>query len=376
MVQRLRRPPAARPHIHTGRRLSDQNYVVVLEHSAWQRIFGGDAAVLGKTILLDRKPYRIIGVMPNGFNPVFPCDLWVPFAQSRAEHTPDNRFNEGLFGVARMRPGVSFERATAAVNVAAQRVRNDSTQLGQYARDSDWGMFLVPYVEFAAGDLRTPLLVLVGAVALVLLIACSNIAGLLLARGSSRVREIAVRAALGAGRWHIVRQLLAETTVLAAAGGIGGICLAWLLVRAMMVLAPRQQAAGLTVSVDSSVLLFALAATALAAILFGLLPAFQVARFNYQTALRDGGRTGTAGRSRQRMRHVLIASEFAIALVLVAGAGLLLRSFERLEGVRPGLSRTASCRLWRPCLTQTRRTRTASSRFIRPFSFGSTPLPA
>ena len=197
-------------------------------------------------------------------------------------------------------------------------------------------MFLVPYVEFTSGDLRTPLLVLVGAVAFVLLIACSNIAGLLLARGSSRAREIAVRAALGAGRWHIVRQLMAETAVLSAVGGIAGTGLAWLLVRAMIVIAPREQAAGLVVTMDGRVLLFALAASVAAAVLFGLLPAVQTARFDFNSVLKEGGRTGTTGRSRQHMRHLLIAGEFAVALVLVAGAGLLLRSFERLQSVKPG----------------------------------------
>ncbi|MGA2183907.1 MAG: ABC transporter permease [Bryobacteraceae bacterium] len=314
----------------------DRNGVAVLEHAAWQRLFGGDASVIGRTLILDRKPYRVIGVMPAGFDPVFKCDLWVPFALPPAEHAPDNRFNEGLFAVARIRPGVPFEKANAAVNLAARRLRNDTGRAGEYARDSDWGMFLVPYVEFTAGELRTPLLVLVGAVAFVLLIACSNIAGLLLARGSSRTREIAVRAALGAGRWHIIRQLLAETVVLATVGGLAGVGLAWLLVRAMILLAPRQQATGLAVAMDPWVLLFALAASALAALLFGLLPTLQIARFDYHSALKEGGRTGTTGRSRQRARQLLIASEFAIALVLTAGAGLLLRSFERLQSVRPG----------------------------------------
>jgi predicted permease len=314
----------------------DRNRVAVLEHAAWQRLFGGDASVIGRTLILDRKPYRVIGVMPAGFGPVFKCDLWVPFALPPAEHAPDNRFNEGLFAVARIRPGIPLEKANAIVNLAAQRVRNDTGRAGQYARNSDWGMFLVPYVEFTAGELRTPLLVLVGAVAFVLLIACSNIAGLLLARGSSRAREIAVRAALGAGRWHIIRQLLAETVVLATVGGLGGVGVAWLLVRAMILLSPKQQAAGLAVAMDPWVLLFALAASVLAALLFGLLPALQIARFDYQSSLKEGGRTGTTGRSRQRVRQLLIASEFAIALVLTAGAGLLLRSFERLQSVRPG----------------------------------------
>ena len=122
----------------------NRNYVVVLEHSAWQHTFGGDPFVLGRSIILDHKPYRIIGVMPAGFEPVFPCDLWVPFAQDPAEHTPLNRFNEGLFGAARMRPGVSLQRASAAANLASDRVRRDSSRFGQYARDSRWGMFLVP----------------------------------------------------------------------------------------------------------------------------------------------------------------------------------------------------------------------------------------
>ncbi len=316
----------------------NRNYVVVLEHSAWRRLFGGDPAAIGRTMLLDGKPYRVIGVMPAEFSSVTTCDLWVPFALPPEEHTPGNRFNEGLVAVARIRPNVSFDKASAVVRLLSGRVRSDKGRAGEYARDSAWGMFLVPWVEFSAGEMRTPVLILMGAVALVLMIACSNIAGLLLARASGRTREIAVRAALGAGRWHVVRGLLLETALLAVVGCIAGVALSLAAVRGLQALAPEQQAAGLSVTPDLRVLLFAIGASAFAAMLFGLLPSIQIARLDFQSVLREGGRTGTAGRSRTGARQALIAAEFAIALVLIAGAGLLLRSFARLESVQPGFN--------------------------------------
>jgi ABC-type antimicrobial peptide transport system permease subunit len=191
------------------------NREAVLSYAAWKRLFGQDAGTVGRTIELNRLPYRIVGVMGPEFRWPVDVDLWVPLGLADGQYTENNRFNESYNAMARLKPGLAFASANAFVEVLSSRVRNSGTQGGAYAKDSAWGMFLLPFTDFIAGDTKTPMLVLLGAVGFVLLIACSNIAGLMLARASGRSREIAVRAALGAGRWDLIRQSLAESLVLA-----------------------------------------------------------------------------------------------------------------------------------------------------------------
>jgi len=314
----------------------DANRVVVLSFGAWRRLFGEDAGVLGRTIELNQLPYRIVGVMGPEFGWPAATDVWVPLGSAPTNADPRNRFNETFNAFVRFKPGVQFEPASAWVELLSNRVRNDGTQAGAYAKDALWGMFLVPFTDFIAGPTKTPMLVLLGAVGFVLLIACSNIAGLMLARASGRNREIAVRAALGASRWDLIRQTLLESLVLATAGALVGLAVAFAGARGLILLAPQNGSVALNVHIDSTVLLFTALAAIAAGILFGIAPAWQISRLDRFDALKEGGRSGTAGLSRQRVRAALVIGEVALALVLLVGAGLFLRSLASLQDVNPG----------------------------------------
>jgi predicted permease len=312
------------------------NQVVVLSFGAWKRLFGQDASVLGRTIELNERPYRVIGVMGPEFQWPSGMDLWAPLGLAAEQFTENNRFNENYEAVARMKPGVTFAQASTWVEVLTGRVRNDGTRLGAYARDSAWGMFLVPFTDFVAGDTKTPMLVLLGAVGFVLLVACANIAGLMLARASGRSKEVAVRAALGASRWDLIRQTLAESLLLAIVGSAAGLGFAYVAVRGLLLLAPKNSLVTLDVRMDSNVLLFTAMAGMAAGILFGIAPAWQTSRLDRYDSLKEGGRAGTAGLGRQRLRAGLVMCEVALALLLLVGAGLFLRSLAALESVSPG----------------------------------------
>ncbi|MBZ5579120.1 MAG: ABC transporter permease [Acidobacteriia bacterium] len=312
------------------------NHVAVLSDPAWTRIFGRDPSVLGRAFELNQIPYRIIGVMGPDFRWPARADVWVPQGLPLTAYDPNNRFNESMTCFARLQPGVPLARATSFVQGLNNRVSSGNAQAAAYARASAWGMFLVPFTSFIAGDTRTPLLILLVAVGFVLLIACSNIAGLMLARASGRAREIAIRSALGAGRWSLVRQTLAESLLLATAGAVLGLAIAAAAARALLQLAPGKAPVTLAVRLDLPVLAFAVLAAALSAILFSLVPTFQVIRMGRLTALREGGRGGASSLARQRLRSALVVGEVALALVLLAGAGLFLRSLARLADVSPG----------------------------------------
>ena len=312
------------------------NAVIVLSYAAWKRLFGADRGVLGRTVALNEMPYRIIGVMGPDFRWPPAMDLWTPLGLPQTAYTEANRFNENYGAFARMRPGVAFERANALIQVLADRMKNSGTRGAAYARDSAWGMFAVPMTDFIAGDTKRPLLILLFAVGFVLLIACSNIAGLMLARTSARGREIAVRTALGAGRWQLMRQTLAESLLLACAGALAGLALAYAGIHVLLALAPENAAIGIAAGIDARVLLFTAAATLLSALLFGMAPAWQIGRMEAHEVLKGVGRSGMSGRGRQRLRSVLVVGETALALMLLVGAGLFLRSLARIEEVRPG----------------------------------------
>ena len=312
------------------------NHVAVLSYAAWKRLLGGDEKAIGRTMELNGQPYRVVGVMGPEFRWPAAVDIWAPLGLAPAAYAADNRFNEGSTAFVRLRHGVGLGQANALVQVLADRFRNSGGGNAAFAKASGWGMFLVPFTDFIAGNTKTPMLVLVGAVGFVLLIACSNIAGLMLARASGRAREIAVRAALGAGRWDLIGQTLAESAVLACAGVLVGLGLAYAGVRALLVLAPQDAAAPLRVRMDPAVLLFTAVVGIAAAVLSGLAPAWQTSRYDLYEVLKEGGRSGIAGRARQRLRSSLVAGEIALALVLLVGAGLLLRSLTRLAAVSPG----------------------------------------
>jgi predicted permease len=237
------------------------NHIAILQYALWLRDFGGDPFIVGRTIELNQQPYKVVGVMGPDLRWPALTDLWVPFGLPPETFDPArNRHNQSYMTFARLRPGVSFDQAAAYVKVLAEQILQREDRDGG-ARSSGWGLFAMPMVDFLGGDLRKPMLVLGGAVAFVLLIACSNIAGLLLARSSGRSREIALRAALGAGRWRVIRPLLAESALVTCAGGLLGAGLGYAGTRLLLLIAPERQLAGFSVRMDPRVLLFAAAAT-------------------------------------------------------------------------------------------------------------------
>jgi len=306
--------------------------VVLLSYGVWQRRFGGNADIVNRTISLNDKSYTVIGIMPAGFKFPSRVELWVPVGQLSTQPGWQERGNHpGLYGVARFKDGVTLEQARADMDNIAAGLEQ------QYRRSNDGNRVrIMPLLENYVGDVRGRLWTLLGAVGFVLLIACANVANLTLARATMRQKEMAVRAALGAGRWRIVRQLLTENVLLAVLGGGGGLLLAvWgidLILKVNPDGIPRAQEIGL----DSRVLLFTLLVSVLTGIVFGLIPAMQSSKVDLHETLKDTGR-GNSGR-RQWLRSSLVVTEIAAALMLLVGAGLLIRSFYRLHQVNPGFS--------------------------------------
>jgi predicted permease len=313
----------------------DANRVVVLAYNAWLRLFGGDSGVVGRTIELNQQPYQIIGVMGRDFHQPRAVDVWVPLALPPQALARQNWFNENLSVMARMQPAVSFAQADAWLKLNANRVAAAApARVRAVVIDGGWGMGATPFADSSAGKTKTPVLLLLGAVGLVLLIACANIAGLILARTSARAQELAVRAALGAGRRRLLRQVLSESFVLALAGGAAGLLLAQGSMNLLLRLAPESAEAGLEARLDWFVLLFATIAILSAGLFFGLIPAWRGSRADPHQILKSGGRTVSS--ARQRLRSGLVITEAAVALVLLVTAGLFLRSFARLQMVNPG----------------------------------------
>ncbi len=312
-----------------------RHYVAVLSWGLWQRQFGGAADILGKSISLNGEPYLIIGVMPAGFRSFFgrTTELWVPLALT-AQQFAQGYTNEYLSLTARLKPGATVEQAAAEMHQFAETLKQERPD--QFPRD--WSLKVTSLDEKATGNIRPALLVLLGAVGFVLLIACANVANLLLARAAGRLKEVAVRLALGARRWQLIRQLLAESTVLALAGGLLGAFLAWAGIRALTRALDVSALLGQNVAVDGKVLAFTGLLALATGILFGMAPALQSTKTDVQETLREGGRGGAADRSGQTMRRLFVVAEFGLALSLLAGAGLLMRSFARLEGVDPGFA--------------------------------------
>jgi len=305
--------------------------VILLSKALWLRMFGGRNDALGKTIKLDGNDFEIIGVLPASINVLYPkADAWIPAAFAPAELSEDRRATLNYTMLARLRPGVSLAQARAvfAPKTSATGVVDD------------FSVEVRPLVEEELGDVRQPLFILLGAVGLVLLIACANIANLLLARSGARSREMAVRAAMGAGRGRIVTQLLTESGLLAAGGGALGLLLAEWGVAALVRVVPASLPNAGAIRLDSTVLGFTLGVSILAGILFGLAPALHASKPDLAEALKEGGRSGTEGAGRQRVRRALVISEVALAMVLLVCSGLLLRSFAKLLNVQPGFDST------------------------------------
>jgi putative ABC transport system permease protein len=309
--------------------------VVTLSENLWRGSFGADPNVIGSSINLDKRSFTIVGVMPAVFRfPILTASeqLWIPLVQDPLFGSwMDRRGGHWLQVTGRLKPGVSMTQAQAELDAIDARLAKEFP-----AENDGWTIGFVPLKQKIVGNVKPALLVLMGAVGLVLLIACANIANLLLTRATSRAREIAVRTTLGAGRSRIVRQLLSETLVLGLLGGLAGIALAYLGVRGLTALMPEDLPQVNAIRVDNFVLGFALLLSAVASCAFGLAPALFVANSNLQSSLREGGaRSGESG-NRRRARSFLAAGEIALAMVLLVAAGLLLRSFSKLMAVNPG----------------------------------------
>jgi predicted permease len=313
-------------------------HVAVLSYALWQSTFGGDKSIVGRNITLDNKSYTVIGVAPQGFlfpmlNPV-PA-LWTSLADDatdQKEPLTSQRGAEMLAVVARLKSGVSIAQATADVSLIARNLSQ------QYA-DTNKRMpsaTVVPELENLVGDTRSALRVLFAAVMFLLLIACANVAGLMLTRASRRRSEIAVRSAMGASRGQIIRQVLVESVLLAVCGGALGVVFSVLLLNTILRFVPQQLPRLHQVAVDGWVLAFAAGVSIVTGVLFGALPAWRMSRLDPSTALRDGTRTMTTGRGQHRTHNILVVAETAIGLVLLVGAGLLIRSFIRVLNVDPG----------------------------------------
>jgi predicted permease len=326
-------PPMLGRTFVAGEDQAGRDKVVVLSHAFWQRRFGGDASVIGGHILLDGERHEIVGVMPAGFYNFFErrTELWAPLS-FRAEQFADNlRTNEFLYATGRLSGGVPVARAQADTAMFADALKRDH----QDSYSQRWTVRATALNELATRRIRPALLVLAGAVGFVLLIACANIANLLLARGASRRREVALRAAVGATRTDLVRQLLAESVLLALTGGLAGLVIAFGAVHLLLAVVPVDLLRGEAIGIDGSVLLFTLCTAAGTGLVFGIAPAIQGSRADLNDALKDGVRSVSEHRG-QWLRRTLVVAEVALALTLLVGAGLLIRSFARLQGVDPG----------------------------------------
>jgi putative ABC transport system permease protein len=305
--------------------------VAVLSYGLWQRRFGASQEIIGKSINLDSQPYTVVGVLPAGFQLMFPADVFLPF-MPWAKTLPDDRnWHPGIFPVARLKPGVTSEQARAEMVGITKR-------LEQQYPDYNTGISanIIGIQDQMVQNVRPALLLLLGAVAAVLLIACVNVANLLIARAASRGREVAIRTAMGASRGRVLRQLLTESVLLSLSGGVLGILMAIAALGPLVKLASGSVPKAVTISLDYRVLLFTLAVSIFTGIFFGIAPALSTTKLDLRETLNEGSRGSTAGPGQHRIRGLLVAAEIAAAMLLLIGSGLLLRSFQRLQEVPPG----------------------------------------
>ncbi|MGH9746051.1 MAG: ABC transporter permease [Candidatus Acidiferrales bacterium] len=308
--------------------------VVVISYGLWQRRFGGDPGILGKTIALGEEIHTVVGVLaPDFFSPKRNGDVYAPLNIDASPYRSLRDF-ETLWIYGRLRPGVSLEAAQKDMNSIAARLVEEYPK--EDARKNTTPLVFLR--EEVLGDFQLALWVLLGAVGLVLLIACANLANLFLADAAGRHKEIAIRSAMGASRFRLIRQLLLESVVLSVFGGALGILLGYIGIPLLMTLSPANLPRAAAVSMDGRVLLFAVGLSLLTGILFGLAPSLGASKSDIQESLREGGREASEGAGGNRVRRVLVVAEVAVSLVLLAGAGLLLRSFVRLAGISPGFN--------------------------------------
>jgi putative ABC transport system permease protein len=305
---------------------------VILSYGLWERRFAADANVVGRTVALDGEAYTIVGVMPRNFKfaPFWAtkAEMWVPNAFGERIH---NRGGNSLRIFARLASGVSLDQARAEIATITARLEQKYPGTNRHVA-------VTPLKENVVGQIEIPLLTLLAAVGFVLLIACANVAHMLLARAAAREKEIALRAAIGARRGRVIRQFLTESLLLSAAGALLGILLAILGTRALVAMSPPGIPRLDSVRIDTTVVLFLLLVTVLSTVAFGLVPALRVSGVDPSEALKEGGRGGSDGIRRNRLRGFLVVSEFALALILLVGAGLMIRSFYELQSVDPGFN--------------------------------------
>jgi putative ABC transport system permease protein len=305
--------------------------VSVISYGLWRSFFAGDPNVVGKTVRMNNRPFTVVGVLPEGFDFAGDNQVWIPLALDR--NHPDGRGNHSWNAVGRLKPGVTVAQASGDMKRFAQQLAREYPDY--YPSSSGWGVVVVPLREELVAQIRPALLILMAATGIVLLIACANIANLLLARSSAREKEMAVRASLGAGQGRIIRQLLTENLLLSVIGCAAGLALGELgmaVIRGLHAnILPRVG----KIEFDLTMLWFAFTIAVLAGLLFGLAPAIHVSR-PLHDAMKEAGRDGSGGRRGSRMRNALVISEIAFSLLLVTGAGLTIRSFYRLLHVNPG----------------------------------------
>jgi predicted permease len=309
--------------------------VVVLSHGLWQRRFGADPRLIGQTLLLNGNSYTIVGVLPPQFIfPIREAELAVPLAPDADPWRSARTSTNFLRAIARLRPGVTLAQAEADLTSIAGRLRQQYPAANE--NQNKLGVTLTPLNDEVVGNYRHALWMLLGAVGFVLLIASINLASLSLARASTRHREMAIRTAHGATRWRLIRQLTTESLLLALLGGLIGLLLAWWGINFLLALSPAGMPRLSEVGLDARVLVFTLAVSLLAGSIFGILPAVKASRVDLNEELKSGGRGGNDGAARNRVRSFLVVAEIAISLVLLLSAGLLIKSFSRLQEVRPG----------------------------------------
>ena len=309
---------------------------VVLSHDLWASRFAGDPSLLGKPLLLGGVPYTVVGILPSGFHSDPPAEAFLPF------QADPNSTNQGhIYLVAgRLKPGVSIEAARANMKSAGEQFRQANPQW----MDKNEGVAVLPLKDDVAGDVRLPLLILAGAVALVLLIACANVANLLLARAAGRQKEIAIRTALGAGRWRLFRQLLSESMLLASVSGLLGFAIGAWGVRALLALSPgnlpgindQQHVVSAVSILDWRVFAFAMIISLATGVLFGVFPALRISRLDTNAVLKEGGGRSGSGLRHNRVRNALVVAEMALAVILLVGAALMIRTFAGLRSIQQG----------------------------------------
>src|SRR5687767_8094212 len=316
----------------------DADNFAILSYGLWQSRFGGDRSLVGRDIRMNGEAYRVVGVMPADFRLTNDVGVFVPFAFTPQQMSDQARGNEFSQMIARLKPGATIEQLNGQMKLIVERNLERLPQRQAFARTSGFGGFAVGIRQQMVGDARAPLYALQGVVLAVLLIACANVANLLLMRATGRNRELAIRTTLGAGQWRIVRQMLTEGVVIALAGAAGGLLIGMLGLRALIAMGDAQLPGTLTATLNPIVLAFTFSLAILTGLVFGIIPALAITRGNASAFLKDDSRSGTASKSTGAVRTVLVVAETMFAVMLLIGAGLLLKSFAKLQSVNPGFT--------------------------------------